>query len=198
MNMTIVSDSFIIKESITNIFKRIHENIKLLAINNIDNLNDSTANDILFVHIGNNKYEDLNKVLKLKSEFNKIIIFDSSKNPNILRICIEGKLDGYVTDFEDEHEIKYIFKKITNGYKFYDSDVVEKIMRSKNKNIEYMLTIREEEVIDEVAKGLTNRDIANKLDVTEFTVKKHISNVLNKLNLKNRKDIIIHFGNKKI
>ena len=66
MNMTIVSDSFIIKESITNILKRIHENIKLLVISNIDNLKDSSANDILFVHIGNNKYEDLNKVLKLK------------------------------------------------------------------------------------------------------------------------------------
>lgn len=196
MNMAVISSSFIVKESIANIFKRIYEDIKLSVTNNIDTLNDSSMYDVLFIHIGSNEYENLNKILELKSDSNKVIILDSSKDPKILKICIEGKLDGYVTDFEDENEIKYILKKITNGSKFYDSDVVDKAMGSKKRNLEYILTAREEEVVSEVTKGLTNRDIANKLDVTEFTVKKHISNVLDKLNLKNRKDIIIHFSNK--
>lgn len=199
MNIIIISNSFIVKESITSIFKRIYDDIKLLVINSIDELKDSSMYDILLIHIGNNNFEDLNKAIKLKSEFNKTIILDSYKNPKTLNLCIDGNLDGYVTDFENEYEIKYVLNKIINGNRFYDSNVVEKIIRNKNINIENsILTEREEEVINEVIKGLTNKDIANMLDITEFTVKKHISNVLNKLNLKNRKDIIVKLSDKKI
>ena len=196
MNMLISSGSFIIKESLSNIFKNTYKDITLSIVNSIDDVKEIDMYDVLFIHIPSKGYNDLYKVLELKTNNNKIIILDSSKDPKLLKICIEGKLDGYVTDFEDEYEIKYIIGKIIQGNKFYDSDVVNMVIGSKKTNSEYMLTSREEEVIHEVAKGLTNIDIANKLDVTEFTVKKHISNILTKLNLKNRKDIIIYFNEK--
>lgn len=195
MNMTVISSCFIVKESIANIFNRIYEDVKVSVINSVDLLKDSDIYDVLFIHIGSRDYDSLNKILGLKSKVNKIVILDPTKNPKILKVCIEGKLDGYVTDLEDEYELKYIVRKIINGSKFYDSDIVEQVMGSKKRNLECILTAREEEVINEVTKGLSNRDIANKLDVTEFTVKKHISNVLEKLSLKNRKDIIIYFSN---
>lgn len=196
MHMVIVSNSFIVKESISNIFSRIYKDIKLSVINSIDTIKDGSMYDIVFVHTRTGEYDSINKLIKLKSKLNKIIILDSTKDTKMLRLCIDGKLDGYVTDFEDEYEIKYIIKKIINGSKFYDSDVVEQVMGNKNRKLDSVLTSREEEVVNEVTKGLSNRDIANKLDVTEFTVKKHISNVLEKLNLRNRKDIIIHFNRK--
>lgn len=195
MNMAVVSSCFIVKESIANIFNRVYEDVKVSVINKVDLLEDSDIYDVLFIHIGSRDYDSLNKILGLKSKVNKIVILDPTKNPKILKVCIEGKLDGYVTDFEDEYELKYIVRKIINGSKFYDSDIVEQVMGSKKRSLECILTAREEEVINEVTKGLSNRDIANKLDVTEFTVKKHISNVLEKLSLKNRKDIIIYFSN---
>lgn len=196
MNMLISSSSFIIRESVSSIFKKIYKDITLSIINSIDNIKEIDKYDILFIHIPNKGYSDLYKVLELKSNHNKIIIFDSSKDPKLLKICIEGKLDGYVTDFEDEYEIKYIIGKIIHGNKFYDSDVVNMVMGSKKTSSEYMLTSREEEVINEVCRGLTNIEIGNKLDITEFTVKKHISNILTKFNLNNRKDIIIYFNKK--
>lgn len=193
MHMVIVSGSFIVKESISNIFSRIYKDIKLSVISSIDTIKDSSMYDIVFVHVASKEYDNINKILELKSKLNKVIILDPSKDARILRLCIEGRIEGYVTDFEDEYEIKYIIRKIINGSKFYDSDTVENIMGNKKKNLECILTSREEEIVDEVSKGLSNRDIANKLDITEFTVKKHISNILEKLNLKSRKDIIIHF-----
>lgn len=41
-------------------------------------------------------------------------------------------------------------------------------------------------------KGLSNKNIAKEVDVTEYTIKKHVSSILSKLNLKNRQDIIIY------
>ncbi len=48
------------------------------------------------------------------------------------------------------------------------------------------LTDRELEVLDLLSKGLTNREIAQKLCISELTVKKHVASVINKLGVNNR------------
>jgi two-component system NarL family response regulator len=50
------------------------------------------------------------------------------------------------------------------------------------------LTTREVEVLQEVARGATNREIADRLCISENTVKNHVGNILAKLNLRNRRE----------
>lgn len=50
------------------------------------------------------------------------------------------------------------------------------------------LTRREREVLDLVAKGLTNQEIADRLSITEGTVKNHVHNILGKLDVRSRHD----------
>ncbi len=49
-----------------------------------------------------------------------------------------------------------------------------------------VLTEREREVLDQIARGLTNREIAEKMVISEKTVKTHVSNILDKLDLEDR------------
>lgn len=49
-----------------------------------------------------------------------------------------------------------------------------------------LLTPREQEVLDLIALGMSNKEIASKLVITEKTVKTHVSHVLGKLNLSDR------------
>ncbi|MEB3102077.1 response regulator [Ferviditalea candida] len=51
---------------------------------------------------------------------------------------------------------------------------------------ENLLTGREREILGWVAKGLSNREIAEKLEISEHTVKNHLKNILHKLHLENR------------
>ncbi|MBQ8167789.1 response regulator transcription factor [bacterium] len=53
---------------------------------------------------------------------------------------------------------------------------------------ENLLTPREEEVLDYLTKGLTNKEIAEIMNVTHHTIKAHISAILHKFNCKNRTD----------
>ena len=197
MNVLIVANSFIIKESISNIFKKVYNGSNIKITNKIDNLSIDEINfyDMILVNIVKNDLNFFNKVIQLKNNKNKIVILDQLKNDKVLKLCIEKNIDGYVVDFEDEDEFKYIINKIICGKKFYDADVIQKALGSKNKTQGLILTPREEEVMLEVKKGLSNKEIADKLGITESTVKKHLSSVLQKLNFKSRKDVIIYGNN---
>jgi DNA-binding NarL/FixJ family response regulator len=56
----------------------------------------------------------------------------------------------------------------------------------KSDTLDFGLTKRELNVISLIATGATNREIAEKLFVSEGTVKNHVSNILNKLGLRDR------------
>ncbi|RMF27348.1 MAG: DNA-binding response regulator [Cyanobacteria bacterium J083] len=51
------------------------------------------------------------------------------------------------------------------------------------------LTPTELKVVQQVARGMANRDIAKKLNVSQRTIESHVSNMLNKTNLKNRTEL---------
>ncbi len=197
MNVLIVANSFIIKESISNIFKKVYNGSNIKITNKIENLSIDEINfyDMILVNIVKNDLNFFNKVIQLKNNKNKIVILDQLKNDKVLKLCIEKNIDGYVVDFEDEDEFKYIINKIICGKKFYDADVIQKALGNKNKTKGLILTPREEEVMLEVKKGFSNKEIADKLGITESTVKKHLSSVLQKLNFKSRKDVIIYGNN---
>ncbi len=73
------------------------------------------------------------------------------------------------------------------------AQVVYKLIgKMKSKDFKYIITDREKEVMIEASKGLSNREISKKLNITEFTVKKHLSHVMSKLNYKSRKEIILN------
>ena len=65
-----------------------------------------------------------------------------------------------------------------------------------NKSSYEDLTERESQVLYMVGLGYTNKEIAEKLYISEHTIKKHVTSILSKLDMRNRKDLIIYTKNK--
>ena len=81
-----------------------------------------------------------------------------------------------------------MFLNRRNARRAYSEEVSKTI--DENKIKELGLSGREMEVLNEISHGLSNKEIADKLFVSESTVKTHVSNVLLKLDAKRRTQAI--------
>ncbi|WP_138495948.1 helix-turn-helix domain-containing protein [Paenibacillus pinistramenti] len=64
-------------------------------------------------------------------------------------------------------------------------------MKSSDRNSKFLLTHREREVFELLVQDKTTRDIAEQLFISEKTVRNHISNVMQKLNVKGRAQAVV-------
>ena len=109
-------------------------------------------------------------------------------------------IDGYILGTFLKEDIAYAIHKISTGVKFYDRELLYKIVNpepavtiaSNNVNFNNSLTRRELEILSELSNGLSNHDISCNLNISENTVKKHISNIFMKINVKDRTQAIIY------
>jgi len=75
----------------------------------------------------------------------------------------------------------------------FDSKIVTNIKKYTKKNVAIDLSDREYEILLLVAEGLNNKEIAEKLYLSEGTVRNYISNILNKLELRDRTQLAIYY-----
>jgi two-component system nitrate/nitrite response regulator NarL len=128
------------------------------------------------------------KDMKLKTKF--IVLTEVMLEEDFKRAERLG-VDGYILKEAFIDDILYAIKVIIRGKKYYYPDILK-----YNNSIIDQLTNREKDVLNEIRKGLTNEEIANSLYISEHTVKKHVSNILAKLNLSNRTQITFKLNNK--
>ena len=109
------------------------------------------------------------------------------------------KVDGYILGTFAQEDINYALHKISTGAKFYDRELLYRLVEdesavtitSKN-HLRTSLTRRELEILSQLSNGLSNFEIAKNLNISENTVKKHISNIFIKINVKDRTQAIIY------
>lgn len=124
-----------------------------------------------------------------------IILTSSVKKEDFLRSKEIG-VDGYILKEAFAEDIIYALHVVLRGKQFIDPEVIKYEAASTLENT-YLdeLTSREQDVLFEIGKGLSNCEIADKLFISESTVKKHVSNILSKLELKHRTQAALLINN---
>ena len=120
----------------------------------------------------------------------KFVVLTSSTEEDDFRRAKELGVAGYVLKEALPEELLHALLIISKGRKYYDQGVLDLVMKSREPLVEYghveKLTPKEKEVLIELGKGLSNKEISQMLYITEYTVKKHVSQVLAKLGLADR------------
>lgn len=148
------------------------------------------------INLGSESGFSLIRWIKNQKLKTKIFIITSSSRQCDFNYAQELSVDAYVLKDAFIDEIAYALKIVERGGKFFSSAIMEKVNKKSNdEKAINTLTSREMDVLSLISQGYCNEKISKALYISEGTVKKHITSILSKLNLKSRIDAVI-FANK--
>jgi DNA-binding NarL/FixJ family response regulator len=131
------------------------------------------------------------KIIKLKFPFVKIVMITVSDDITDLFDALKKGAQGYLLKNIQSDEWYEYLRAFALDEVPMSKEIAFRILREFPKarsadEMETPLSSRELEVLQLVAKGLMNREIADTLYISENTVKSHLKNILSKLHLENR------------
>ncbi|WML24590.1 response regulator transcription factor [Neobacillus sp. OS1-33] len=132
------------------------------------------------------------KIIKGKFPYIKVIILSVSDHIEDLFTAIQYGAQGYLLKNMDPDDWLQYLRSIVEGSNTAAKDLAGKLLyQFRERDLQNApsissLTPREKEILLLVSKGLTNKQMAEQLFISENTVKNHMKNLLEKLNLENR------------
>ncbi|MEZ9525385.1 response regulator [Enterovibrio norvegicus] len=116
-----------------------------------------------------------------------IVILTVSDSPSDISAIVRSGADGYLLKDSEPEELIEKLKSAMTGEKAYSDEVKEYINQGANQTSPLsVLTEREMQILQQVAKGFRNKQIAENLYISEATVKVHLKNLLKKLGVDSR------------
>ena len=137
--------------------------------------------------------------IKSSSPNTRVIAITSFDQNDKVFSAIKAGADGYLLKDVLPDDLVEAIKSVYAGKPALHPDVAQKLMLSVSNGKAVAvepLTPREAEVLELVACGLSNEEIANRLVISDKTVKTHVSNILHKLNLSRRTQAALYAVNK--
>ena len=154
------------------------EAINLISTNNIDVA-------ILDVEMPEATGLDVLEYIRSNNIHCKVIIVTTFKQMGYFERAIKNNVDAYVLKDRSIDELMKTINNVLAGHKEYSPELMENIFNSHNP-----LTNQEKIILLKIKEGLPNKEIANELFLSEGTIRNYISNILTKLNCKNRTEAV--------
>lgn len=193
MKALIVDDHPVMRCGMKCVLQSKDQQLKILEEDEVEHAKTTVQNEkpdyvIVDLSLGKASGFELIRDLKEHAYKGKIIVFTSSRKRADVEQAMKYNVSGYIGKDACMEDVLYGIQLIDRGDIFYSNSIMKLYLEGINEKDK--LTIREQEVIGLIRNGDTNAQIGDKLYISEGTVKKHVSSILAKLNLKRRVEII--------
>jgi DNA-binding NarL/FixJ family response regulator len=131
----------------------------------------------------------IDAMVTILSEFPeaRVIIVTSSEGDVEMQRALEGGAKGYMLKSMPPKEVLEAIRKVYAGKKALPAEIATRLADHLSDE---SLTAREVEILQQVAEGNRNRDIADRLFISEGTVKVHVKHIMEKLGANDRTQAI--------
>ena len=200
INIVIVDDDALIRESLK-IILSMKENLNIIgtfdnALKAMDECKRQPI-DIVLLDVRMpiiNGVEATKEFVKFKNT--KVIILTTFDEDEYVREGIRNGASGYLLKNTPPEEIVDAINLVYRGNNVYGREIIDKLKESlENKTSidKTLFTERELQIMELISEGLSNKEISNRLFISEGTTKNYISSILSKTSLNHRTQIAIYY-----
>ncbi|MEE1516633.1 MAG: response regulator transcription factor [Lachnospiraceae bacterium] len=196
IRLMIADDHSMIREGLKQLLE-LDDNLKVVAeaadgIEALKKLDDYNV-DVLLLDINMPNMNGLEtlKHIRINNFDIKVLILTIHNEIDYLMKAVDIGCDGYVLKDSDSNLLRKAIYTVYEGEKFVQPSLTPMLNASlaSRTNIDAKLnelTRREIEVLKLIAEGLFNKEIASRLEISERTVKNHVSNIFKKIEVSDR------------
>lgn len=175
----IVGDSILEVASFSEAYEAVEENDEI---------------ELVFLDLNMPGNEGLTGLTELRTQFPSVlvVIVSAEEDPTLIRRAIDLGASGYIPKSTPLPQIADAVNKVLDGEQWLPGNINDAISQLENQQDKAFadklaqLTPHQFKVLKMMADGLLNKQIAYELDISESTVKQHVSAVLRKLEVINR------------
>ena len=146
--------------------------------------------DLVVIDLGLPDDSGLNVIRSVRSQYPNarfVVLTNSEGDEDIYQALTAGAL-GYVVKGMADQSLVEAVRRVARGGRYLPPPLAKTLdMRNPNSN----LTVREREVLAQVVKGRTNKEIGAELGISEGTVKRHMGEILSRLEVTDRTQAVI-------
>jgi DNA-binding NarL/FixJ family response regulator len=125
----------------------------------------------------------------------KVILLTMHRSKEFLQQALEAGADGFLLKEDADFDLLRAIQAVRGRKKFISpllaTEMADLALRDKPADTD-PLTIREKTIVKLLAEGKTNKEIADLLYISVFTVRRHRENIMRKLNLKKLANLIMY------
>lgn len=195
MKIVIVDDDNIVAMSLKTILSAA-DDVEVVGLgydgNDAIRLYNELQPDILLTDIQMKNKSGLEAAQEIMEKYPmaKIILLTTFRDDEYVRKALNVGAKGYILK-QDFESVLPAVRAVASGQSVFGSEIINsipRIVRGQNENVydEKGITEKEKEIIELVAEGLSNKEIAGRLFLSEGTVRNYLSSVLEKLELRDR------------
>jgi two-component system nitrate/nitrite response regulator NarL len=148
--------------------------------------------DIVLMDLnGGGDFEALLRIKKASDDTEVVVLTASDAEHDVLR-AVRAGVKGYLLKGSQPDEILKKLRLAWRGNTVFTETLMDLLLNAMRDDTPYVrtdpgcLTAREKQILELIAGGQSNKNIARELNISDGTVKVHVKNILRKLNLKSR------------
>ncbi|MET3695882.1 LuxR family two component transcriptional regulator [Bacillus oleivorans] len=201
IKLMLVDDHAILRDGLRNLLE-VEEDIKVVgeAVSGEDALHKigDCGPDVVLMDINMPKMNGVEVTGLLKKKFpdTKVLILTMHSHDEYFMSAIREGADGYLLKDAPFDQVIEAIRTVARGQSVIHPTMTKKLLNFHQQKWQEeestVLTDREKDVLQCLVEGLSNKEIAEKLFISDKTVKIHVSKIFKKLNVKSRSQVVIY------